>query len=243
MSMDAPPSALPPNKDGIDRAVSAVKAFAASLHEAAAVSIRAVEEAVHAELDRASRGGLEELAHVYDVARRNLARFEPDLYGTGFIADPSFFGEMGLIWCYTPSGPESAQRMEMDPEFYDFSTASWWPAPEAGDTIQAGRAFVSATSSNEHLVLFVKRVLRDGRMAGVAAASVLVSRLQAGFDPFLWSLPPKTCVVDQDDVVIATNTASLLGRTLPPPDQTGKPIDLPSVPWRLYLGASAGAPA
>lgn len=240
MSMDAPPSARPPSKEGIDRAISAVKAFAASLQEAAAASIRAVEGAVHVDLDRATRGGLGELTQVYDVARRNVARFEPDLYGTGFIADPSFFGETGMIWCYTPSGPESAQRMEMDAEFYDFSTAPWWPAPDTRDTVRVSRAFVSATSSNEHLVLFVKRVLRDGRMAGVAGASVLVSRLQAGFDPFLWSLPPKTCVVDHDDVVIATNTASLLGRTISQSHRTGRRIELPSVPWRLSLGPSNG---
>ena len=241
LSMDSPPPGPPPGTEGIDSAVSAVESFAVRLEGAVAASIRTVEEAAQAGLDRAKSGRLDELENVYDVARRNLQAM-PALYGTGFMADPSYFGEPGSIWCYLPSGPESPQRFEfeMGPEFYDYSTAPWWPAPDADDTVHASYAYIDALGTNEHVITFTKRVTREGKMAGVAATDILVSRLQAEFDPLLRPLPPNTCIVDQNDVVIATNTASLVGGILSPSHQAERRIALPSVPWSLCLGVSTG---
>ena len=174
---------------------------------------------------------------VYEVARQNLLAM-PALYGTGFIADPSYFGEPGSIWCYLPSGPDSPQRFEfeMGPEFYDYSTTPWWPAPDTDDKVHASYAYIDALGTNQHVVTFTKRVTRAGKMAGVAAVDVLVSRLQTEFDPFLRPLPPNTCIVDQNEVVIATNTASLVGGILTRSHQAERRIALPSVPWSLCLG-------
>lgn len=238
MSMEPPPPGPPPGNEDIDRSISAVELFAVSLEGNVAASIKTVEEAVQADLDRAKNGKLDELVNVYDAARRSLARAMPAVYGTGFVADPSFFGEMGFIWCYIPSDPESPQRMELDLEFYDYSTAPWWPGNDADNKVHASYAYVDALGSNEHLVTFTKRVMRDGRMVGVAAVDILVKGLQAGFDPFLRSLPSNTCIVDQNEVVIATNTASLVGGTLSPSHQIERRIALPSVPWTLCLGVS-----
>jgi hypothetical protein len=130
--------------------------------------------------------------------------------------------------------------VEVDLEFYGYSTAPWWPAHDADDEVHASYAYVDALSANEYVVSFTKRVTRDGRMAGVAAVDVLVSRLQTGFEPFLRSLPPNTCIVDQNQVILATNTASLVGETLSPSHQTERKIALPSVPWSLCLGVSTG---
>ncbi len=241
MSMEPPPPGTPPGSEGVDSAVSAVESFAASLEGTAAASIRTVEEAAQADLDRARSGRLDELESVYDVARQNLKAM-PALYGTGFIADPSFFGKPGSIWCYLPSGPESPQRFEFEvgPEFYDYSTTPWWPTHEADDTIHTTYAYIDALGTNEHVVTFAKRVARAGRMAGVAAVDVLVSRLQTEFAPFLRSLPPNTCIVDQNDVILATNTASLVGGTLSPYQQAERRIALPALPWSLCLAVSTG---
>jgi len=190
-------------------------------------------------LDQAKRGSLDELENVYDVARGNL-KAVPALYGTGFIADQAYFGEPGSIWCYLPSGPESPQRFEMDPQFYDYSTAPWWPASDADDTVHASYAYIDALGTNQHVITFTKRVNRAGKMAGVAAGDVLVSRLQTEFDPLLRALPPNACIVDQNEVVIATNTASLVGGILSSQYQAERRIALPSVPWSLCLGVSAG---
>ncbi|XAS74407.1 GntR family transcriptional regulator [Micrococcaceae bacterium Sec5.1] len=240
MSMESPPPGSQPGIEGIDGAVSAVESFAESLAGTAAASIRAVEEAVQTDLDRSKNGRLDQLVNVYDVCQNVLAKAMPALVGTGFVADPSFFGEPGLIWCTIPSGPGSARRVEADMDFYGYSTAPWWPAHEADDEVHATYAYVDAFGANEHLVSFTKRVTRDGRMAGVAAVGVLVSSLQTGFAPFLRYLPSNTCIVDQNQVVLATNTASLVGETLSPSHQTERRIALPLVPWSLCLGVNTG---
>ena len=236
MSMESPTPGAPPGIEGIDSAVSAVESFAVSLEGNAAASIRTVEEAVQTDLDRSKNGRLDQLVNVYDVCQKLLAEAVPAIVGTGFVADPSFFGEPGLIWCTIPSGPGSPRRVEADMEFYGYSTAPWWPAHDADDEVHATYAYVDAFGANEHLVSFSKRVTRGGRMAGVAGVGVLVSGLQTGFEPFLRSLPPNTCIVDQNQVVLATNTASLVGETLSPSHQTARRIALPSVPWSLCLG-------
>lgn len=215
LSMDSPPPGSLLADEGIDNAISAVESFALSFEGAVAASITTVEEAAQEGLDHAKRGRLDELENVYDVARENLKAM-PALYGTGFIAEKAYFGEPGSIWCYFPSGPESPQRFEMDPEFYDYSTAPWWPASDADDTVHASYAYIDALGTNQHVITFTKRVTRVGKMAGVAAVDVLVSRLQAEFEPLLRLLPPNTCIVDQNGVVIATNTASLVGGILSP---------------------------
>ena len=236
MTTEPPPPGSPPENEGIDRTIAALELFAVSLENNVAASIKTVEDAVQADLDRAKNGKLDELVNVYDAARRTLARAMPAVYGTGFAADPAFFGEMGFIWCYLPSDPESPQRMELDLDFYDYSTAPWWPGKDADNKAHASYSYVDAFGANEYLVTFTKPIMRDGRMAGVAAVDILVKGLQAGFNPFLRSLPSNTCIVDQNDVVIATNTASLLGGTLPRSPQIDRRITLPSVPWTLCLG-------
>jgi DNA-binding FadR family transcriptional regulator len=235
MSMEFPPSAA--GNEGIDAAVSAVEAFTLSLERAVAVSIQAIEETVQADLDNSKGGTFDELENVYDVARHKL-RAVPALYGTGFVADPSFFGELGAIWCIKPAGPESLQRLDLDPDFYGYSTAPWWPAHDTDDGIHACHAYIDAVGTNEQLITFAKRVTRDGRMAGSAAVGVLVRRLQTELDPLLWSLPPNTCIVDQNEVVIATNTAKLVGGMLSRSHRAERRIALPSVPWSLCIGVS-----
>ncbi|MFJ4170764.1 GntR family transcriptional regulator [Paenarthrobacter sp. NPDC089714] len=239
MSMESPPSAPPSGSKRGDTAVSAVESFTAGLQGSVATSIRIVEEAAQDGLDHAKSGRLDELENVYDVARENL-RAMPALYGTGFIAEQSYFGGPGSIWCYLPSGSESPQRFEfeMGPESYDYSTAPWWPAPDADDKVHTSYAYIDALGTNEHVITFTKRVTRAGKMAGVAAVDVLVSRLQTEFAPLLQPLPPNTCIVDQNEVVIATNTASLVGATLSRSHQTERRIALPRVPWSLCLRVS-----
>lgn len=233
MTLDGPPPGLPSGKS-VDRAIAAVKAFAVNLHETVAASIRALEGAVQTDLDHAKNGTPDELTNVYNTASQNLVKAAPTLYGTGFVAEPTFFGEPGIIWCHTPSGPETPQRLEMDPDFYDFSTAPWWPAHNTDDNVHASYAYIDALGSNEHLVTFSKKIIRNGRMAGVAAVDILVKQLHTEFAPFLQSLPPNTSIVDQNDVVIATNTASLVGQTLPP-SRAEHRTALPALPWNLHI--------
>ena len=229
-----------PNESNPAQAVSGVEALTLKLEEGAAVLIGTVEEAVHLGLDRSRSMTLEELEGVYDVARESLLNGPPAFYGAGFVADQSFFGETGLIWCYFPVDRRSPQRfqMMMDSVVYDFSTAPFWPRQDAPAEVSASCAYVDTLGSNEYLITFTKPVIRGGRMAGIAAVDILISRLQAEFDPLLSSLPPNACIVDQNYVVIATNTASLLGEILTNGHRAEQRIPLLGTGWTLCLGVS-----
>ena len=236
MSMDTAAPGAPPRGRGEAGALASIKALAVKIEKTAAASIRIVEDAVHAALDIARNGGLDELEDIYEIARRTLDEASPTLYGLGFLADSSYFGDTGFIWSYIPPGRKSPQRLEMDLQFYDYASAPWWPEDEAGEEVRPSYAYVDANGSNAYIITFGKRVMRDGRMIGVAAADVLIGQLQTGFAPLLESLPPGSCIVDQNDVVIATNSGSLVGGTFSPADRAERRIALPDVPWRLHVG-------
>ncbi|WP_369046664.1 GntR family transcriptional regulator [Sinomonas sp. P10A9] len=236
MSMDtAPQDAALRGGLGEEGAITSIGALAAEIEKTAVASIHVVEEAVHAALDAAPGGGLDELEGVYQIAHDTLVETHPILYGTGFLADSRFFGESGFVWAYVPPGRSTPQRLEMDLEYYDYATAPWWPREGATEPVQASYAYVDANGSNAYIVTFSKCVMREGRMIGAAVADVLVSQLQAGFAPFLESLPWGSCIVDQMDVVIAANSGSLVGDIFSSTAEVARTIALPPVPWRLHL--------
>jgi hypothetical protein len=235
MSMDASRPGLRSPRG--ERAVAEVKALAAKLRRTAGESVGAVEKAVLSAVGTSSEGSREQLSNVYDVARRALTATSPALWALGFTCDPTFFGEAELIVCSAPSGPESAHRATVDWTFYDFSTAPWWPKEGADDSLHATGAFVDASGSNEYIVTFSKRVALEGRTLGVASADMLVTQLQANFEPLLLALPANTCILDQHGVVIATNTGSLIGETVDFPLDPTTLTALPGLPWQLCTGS------
>ncbi|WP_077488421.1 hypothetical protein, partial [Sinomonas mesophila] len=193
-------------------------------------------DAVHAALDAtADRPTPEDLKGVYDIAHRTLDEASPVLYGLGFFTEAAYFGEAETIWSYVPPGRTAPQRLDMDLEFYDFASTPWWPREGTEHAVQSSYAYVDANGSNAYIISFSKRVMRDGQVAGAATADVLISHLQADFAPLLDALPPGSCIVDQLDVVIATNAGSLIGEVLTPERNAGHTLDLPAVPWRLHV--------
>lgn len=219
-----------------DHVIASAQAMIQGVASTVSTSIQAIEDAVLSRLRDGSHASVD-IPEVYDVAQESLGEASPTLWGLGFIADPSYFGDPGLVWCYTPSGPGAPERLVIDPEFYDYDTAPWWPDPEQrsgeGRDIQATHAYVDASGTNEYIVTFSKQLWHAGEMVGVAAADVLVSHLQAICEPLLLSLPHDACVVDQTNVVIATNRGHLLGGILSRTETDD--FSLPGVPWRLHI--------
>ncbi|WP_415853295.1 GntR family transcriptional regulator [Sinomonas sp. G460-2] len=239
MSMDTAAPGAPPAGAGLEYVIASIEALASKIQNTAASSIRVVEDAVHAALAAAPTAGLEELEAVYDVARRTLGEVSPTLYGLGIMADASFFGEPRLIWSYTPVGQHTQQRLHMDLEFYDYTSTPWWPQGGTQDAIRPTYAYADGNGSNAYIITFSKPVTQQGGLVGVALADVLIGQLQASFEPLLLSLPPGSCIVDQKNVVIATNTGSLIGETFKPTGDAGSTTALPAVPWQLHLGRQA----
>ncbi len=241
MSMDTAAPGAPPNVGDEDRIVASVKALARAIVERAVASIRIVEDTVQAGLDAAPDGEPGGLKAVDGAAQAVLSSHVSVLYGLGFLGEASFFGEPVMAWSYIPPGSQMPRRLDMDLQFYDYASAPWWPANEAEDKVHASYAYVDANGSNAYIITFSKKVLRGSRMIGAAESDVLISQLQAQFAPLLDGLPRESCVVDQNDVVIATNSGSLVGGIFDRSGPGGRSIALPEVPWRLEI-AEPNAP-
>ncbi|WP_052207306.1 FCD domain-containing protein [Sinomonas humi] len=237
MSLDtASSSGAPPTANEIDSAVSSIKALTGKIQQTAVTSLQIVEDTVRALLDGAPSGRPGALDELYAAARRTLEEASPTLIGLGFfITDPSFFGQSGFAWFYKPSDRQAPQRVSQDLQYYDPSATAWWP-PDGAKGIHSSYAYVDANGHN-YIIDFSKRVTADdGRLIGVAGADILISHLQTVFAPLMASLPQGSCIVDQNGVVITTNSGSLVGGTLSPDVPRRRRIPLPNVTWSLYLG-------
>lgn len=235
MELDRAPTDSPHHPASVDDTVAAIESLAAMFYGTAATSMRELEQAVRATIgsgvsrDRAD-------SDIYGAARRAVAIGVPLLYGTGFIADQSYFGESWIAWCYTPAGPESPQRLYIDMDLYDVDTAPWRPDDTADDTtIQTSHAYVDASGTNENIISFSKKVTIAGNYVGAVAADIRVSQLQSAFEPLLRPLPPNTCIADQHGAIIATNTGRFVGGTISATTQVARRA-LPGVPWWLCIG-------
>jgi DNA-binding FadR family transcriptional regulator len=237
MELSGAPAGLPHPPESVDDAVAAIESLAAMFTGAAAASMHEVEQTVRASIG--SGAGAEQAdAEIYGAARRAMAIGVPLLYGAGFIAERSYFGEGWIAWCYAPAGPESPQRLYIDMDLYDVDTAPWRPNDDADESpIHTSHAYVDSSGTNENLISYSRRVIIAGNYVGVVAADIRVSQLQTAFEPLLRSLPPNTCVIDQHGAVIATNTGRFVGGTIPGAHRDAcRP--LPGVPWSLCIGAS-----
>jgi DNA-binding FadR family transcriptional regulator len=225
----------------VDDAVAAIESLAAMFYGTAAASMREVERAVRASIGSGANRDRAD-SDIYGSARRAVAIGVPLLYGTGFIADQSYFGESWIAWCYTPAGPESPQRLYIDMDLYDFATAPWRPDDPGDDSpIHTSHAYVDASGTNENIITFSKRVIIAGNYVGALGADVRVSQLQTAFEPLLGPLPPNTCIVDEHGEVIATNTGRFVGGMIPATDPVLRRA-LPGVPWWLCTGMAGEDP-
>ncbi|MET3721831.1 MULTISPECIES: GntR family transcriptional regulator [unclassified Arthrobacter] len=222
--------------------VALIEAFAELLADTASSSIRSIEDAVRVHLGPKHRGDSSDLDAIYDASRRTLEGAVPLLYGAGFLPDTSF-GPAGAAWCYAPTRPQSLQRLVIDWDLYEGGTATWRPEDYGNGAVHISHAYLDANGSNENIVTFSKAVFVEEEMVGIVAADVLVRGIQSHLEPHLRALPPKTCLVDQQDAIIATNTGRFMGGTYSPGQYAGKQIDLHAMPWRLFVGTPAAGPS
>ena len=240
MSADASRKESFPDPANEEREVALIESFAKLLADTASSSIRSIEDAVHVQLGSKRQAGTSDLDAIYDVSRRILEGNVALLYGAGFLPDTAF-GHAGNAWCHAPTGPQSLQRLVVDLDLYDIGTVAWRPKHYGDRAVHISHAYLDANGSNENVVTFSKAVFVEEEMVGIVAADVLVRGIQSHLEPHLRALPPNTCLVDQQDAIIATNTGRFMGGTYSPGQYSGKQIDLLAMPWRLFIGTpSAG---
>ncbi|WP_248763879.1 GntR family transcriptional regulator [Pseudarthrobacter sp. SSS035] len=235
MSVDASREESFPGPGKEEREVASIESFTELLANTASASIRSIEHAVHVQLGSQPQGDSSDLDAIYDASRRTLEGAVPLLYGAGFLPDVSF-GPAGAAWCHAPAGPQSLQRLVIDWDLYESGTATWRPEDYGDGAVHISHAYLDANGSNENIVTFSKAVFLGEEMVGIAAADVLVRGIQSQLEPHLRALPPNTCLVDQNDVIIATNTGRFMGGIYSPAQYAGKQLDLHAMPWRLFVG-------
>jgi DNA-binding FadR family transcriptional regulator len=217
------------------REVALIESFAELLADTASSSIRSIEDAVRVQLGPKREADSSALDAIYDVSRRTLEANVALLYGAGFLPDTSF-GHAGVAWCHAPTGPQSLQRLVIDWESYDIGTVAWRPEHYGDGAVHISHAYLDANGSNENVVTFSKAVFVDDEVIGIVAVDVLVRGIQSHLEPHLRALPPNTCLVDQQDAIIATNTGRFMGGTYAPGQYAGQQTDLHAMPWRLFVG-------
>jgi hypothetical protein len=131
----------------------------------------------------------------------------------------------------------------IDWDLYEGGTATWRPEDYGDGAVHISHAYLDANGSNENIVTFSKAVFVDQVMVGIVAADVLVRGIQSHLEPHLRALAPNTCLVDQHDGIIATNTGRFMGGTYSPGQHAGKQIELHAMPWRLFVGTAAAGSA
>lgn len=240
MSGDASRKESFPDTANEEREVALIESFANLLADTASSSIRSIEDAVRVQLGSKREAGISDLDAIYAASRRILEGNVALLYGAGFLPDTAF-GHAGNAWCHAPRGPQSLQRLVVDWDLYDIGTVAWRPKHYDDRAVHISHAYLDANGSNENVVTFSKAVFVEEEMVGIVAADVLVRGIQSHLEPHLRALPPNTCLVDQQDAIIATNTGRFMGGTYSPGQYSGKQIDLLAMPWRLFIDApSAG---
>lgn len=217
------------------REVALIESFAELLADTASSSIRSIEDAVRVQLGPKREADSSALDAIYDVSRRTLEANVALLYGAGFLPDTSF-GHAGVAWCHAPAGPQSLQRLVIDWDSYDIGTVAWRPEHYGDGAVHISHAYLDANGTNENVVSFSKAVFVDDEVIGIVAVDVLVRGIQSHLEPHLRALPPNTCLVDQQDAIIATNTGRFMGGTYAPGQYAGQQTDLHAMPWRLFVG-------
>jgi hypothetical protein len=170
------------------------------------------------------------------IARDCLVSAGAALNGAGFIAGTDVFTDApALAWWYRPGSEHKVERLVVDADFYDYTSAQWW-TEACSDRVTAAGPYVDASGTNQYVVTFSRRLELDERLAGVAATDVLVGHFQGVLQRALLDLPPGTSVTDTEGAVIATNTGRLLGETRSPSEPASRVVPARSLGWLLHIG-------
>lgn len=189
------------------------------------------------------------------VVRDDLAALRPQIFGllsdldalvagAGLITVPGTLSDTRywLEWWWTrASGTPEALRVNLDPaapDFFDYTSAEWFTTPQRTLTRHVSGPYVDYACTNEYALTTVVPVHLDGRLIGLAAADVPVTRLERQVLPALLALPqPMALVNDAGRVVVAASSALSPGLLLPPAEGgvrlAGSGEGRPPATWRL----------
>ncbi len=154
----------------------------------------------------------EGLAPLRPLIFRVLAEHRGLVAGAGVITAPDLLRDAPrwLEWWWTTgSGTPEALRVNLDPaapDFFDYTTADWYAAPERTQRRQAAGPYVDYACTNEYTITLSTPVRAGRELLGVAAADVLVASVERRVLPALTALPRPVVLASADGRVIASNS-------------------------------------
>lgn len=173
-----------------------------------------------------------------ETARQVLAG-DPGLFGAGFVNSQDLFADgAGLIWWTRRSEEVEPRPLDIDAEFYGYTTAPWWTGCLAAEQTCVTGPYVDVSGTNEYIITISRRVDGHG-MWGVVAVDICVAQIQDRLHPLLVRLPSGTCLTNQSGTVVATATGRLLGGRRDTKEPSGGIVTLAPFPWVLVLGEAA----
>ncbi|HUN33990.1 MAG TPA: GntR family transcriptional regulator [Trebonia sp.] len=173
------------------------------------------------------------------AGHRGLASGAGVITAPGLLADAPRWLEW---WWITPAGNPEQLRVNLDPaapDFFDYTTAAWYTAADQLGTGQATGPYVDYFCTGEYTITLSVPVRAGGDFLGVAAADVLVSRLEAEVLPALLATGRPVALTSPEGRVIAATTEGLMpGERGPAPGATV--TQAPLGRWRLAEVGESG---
>jgi hypothetical protein len=185
----------------------------AAEYERIFAALRPVAEGFARVVTTAAAPTRDDLAPLRPMVADLLADHRGLVAGAGVITAPDLLADARywLAWWWTrPSGAPEALRVNLDPaapDFFDYANADWYRTPERTAACYVAGPYVDYACTTEYATTVAVPVHAGRTFLGVAAADVLVSRLEQRVLPALRRLGPATALVNADGRVIASASA------------------------------------
>jgi DNA-binding FadR family transcriptional regulator len=163
--------------------------------------------------------------------------------GAGIVTAPGLLADTPrwLEWWWTGGrGTPEALRVNLDPsapDFYDYTTTDWYSTPSRTGLPTMAGPYADHACTDEYAITLSSPVFSgEGALLGMAAADVLVARLEGRLLPALAALERPAALTSGDGRVIASSSPTLLpGQRLDPGQDRARSLSTqsPMHAWRL----------
>ncbi|MGH3273334.1 MAG: GntR family transcriptional regulator [Streptosporangiaceae bacterium] len=154
----------------------------------------------------------EDLASLRTVIFQVLNEQRELIAGAGVFAVPGLLADAryGYKWWWTrTSGTPEALRVNLEPaapDFFDYVTQDWFATPMLTSARHVAGPYVDYACTSQNSLTVAAPVRARGELVGVAAADVLVSRLETRILPSLCRLAQPTALVNAQGRVVASSS-------------------------------------
>lgn len=180
------------------------------------------------------------LGSIEAVSVAEMSRSDTAILGLGFAAHPAVFGEPGLAWWHHAGIDKGVQLLGVRTkpgtiDFYDYLKTEWWRGSIEDDDSHVFGPYVDHCGTNAYVLTFARAVRHAGVLSGIVVLDVQVERLQSRWQAALLRFAGPCSVINDENVVIATNDSTLMADTLEPWTSM-KRIHVNGTGWGVVLG-------